>query len=208
MTMPLSSIPSDSFAFVVSAGTILELLFGTLVIALFWRWRSARLVPLLMVAPLSYLTSAGYFLLGVAIPEGDTALLIAMGIPALVIQLLGVLMLVFGLILMVLLFPLLGLSRDDPFRKVVTILFIGLVLHGFGMIAFALIFNPLELYIGIANVVSMVVTILVLATLFVRGGHFIERIAQTKVTLLRRTEVLSVCSLALIFIVAELIFLN
>jgi hypothetical protein len=208
MVMSLSSVPSDSLAFVSAAGTVLELLFGTLAVALFWRWRSVKLVPLLMVAPVSYLTSAGYFLVGVAMPEGDTALLVALGIPAHVIQLLGVLMLIFGVILIVLMFPLFGLSRDDKFRKVVTILFLGLVLHGFGMIAFALFFNPLELYIGIANVVSMTVTVLILAVIFLRGGHHLERISHTKIAVPERYTVLYVVGLAMIFIVAELIFLN
>ncbi len=208
MTIPLSSVPTDYFAFILSAGTILELLFGTVVLALFWHWRSTKLVPLLMIAPTSYLTSAGYFLVGLAIPEGDTAQLIALGVPALVIQILGVLMLVFGVILLVLLFPLIGLSRDDPFRKIVMVLFLGLVLHGFGMIAFALLFEPMELYIGIANVVSMIISTLILATIFRRGGHFIERISKTQVAVLERSTVLYVVGLALIFIVAELIFFN
>jgi len=208
MAMPLSSIPTEIFSFVLSAGTILELLFGTVVVALFWRWRSTKLVPLLMIAPTSYLTSAGYFLIGTAIIEGDTALLIEMGVPALVMQILGVLMLVFGVIFLVLLFPLLGLSRDDSFRKVAMILFIGLVLHGFGMIIFALLFSPLELYIGIANVISMSVTVLVLSAIFLRGGHFLERISQTKVAVIERSTVLYVIGLAMVFIVAELIFFN
>ena len=117
-------------------------------------------------------------------------------------------MLVFGVILLVLLFPLLGLSRDDSFRKVLMILFLGMVLHGFGMIAFALIFNPLELYIGIANVVSMIVSALMLAAIFTRGGHYLDRISHSQVATLERSTVLYVTGLALIFIVAELIFFN
>lgn len=208
MTVPLSSIPTDNFAFVLSAGTILELIVGTIVIALFWRWRRPEIVPILMVAPLSYLKSAGYFLVGIAIPDGDTALLITMGIPALVIQTLGVLMLVFGVLLLILMFPLLGISRDDSFRKIVMILFLGMALHGFGMIAFALILNPLELYIGVANVVSMMVTILILAAIFRRGSNFLEKIVHSDVSQLERSRVLSIAGLALIFIIAELIFFN
>jgi hypothetical protein len=208
MTVPLSSIPSDYMAFVLSAGTILELIVGTIVFALFWRWRKLELVPILMVAPLSYLKSAGYFLVGIAIPDGDTALLIAMGLPALVIQSLGVLMLVLGVLLLILMFPLLGISQDDSFRKIVLILFIGMVLQGFGMIAFALIFNPLELYIGVANVVSMMMTILMLAAIFKRGGTFFEKIAHSDTAYLERSRVLSIAGLAFIFIITELIFFN
>ena len=208
MTMPLQTIPSTSLAFVASAGTIVELLFGTIVFVTLWRWRTPILVPLLMVAPVAYLSSAGYYLVGPAIPDGDTALMISMGVPAILVQVLGVLMLVFGVILMIQMFPLLGLSQADSFKRIFSVLFLGMVLHGFGMIAFALLFNPLELYIGIANVISMMVTILVLVAVFVRGGHFLERITHSEMTLLERTKILSIAGLALIFIVAELIFLN
>ena len=132
----------------------------------------------------------------------------SMGVPALLIQVLGVLMLIFGVILIILMFPLLGLSRADSFKRVSSVLFLGMVLHGFGMITFALLFSPLELSIGVANVISMTVTILVLAAIFVRGGHILERISHSEVTNLERTKVLSIVGLALIFIIAELIFLN
>ena len=117
-------------------------------------------------------------------------------------------MLVFGVILLVLLFPLLGLSRDDTFRKIVVVLFLGMVLHGFGMIFFALIFNPMELSIGIANVVSMTATILMLAAVFLHGGHYLERISYSKVAALERNTILYVAGFAMAFIVVELIFLN
>jgi hypothetical protein len=207
-TMPLQTVPSTSLAFVASAGTVMEILFGTIVIAILWRWRTPLLLPLLMVAPTAYLSSAGYYLIGPAIPEGDTALMISMGVPAILVQTLGVLMLIFGVILMILMFPVLSLSPEDSFKRVFSILFLGMVLHGFGMIAFALLLNPLEVYIGIANVISMIVTIVVLTAIFFRSGHFLERINHSEVTPLKRNKVLFIAGLALIFIVVELIFLN
>ena len=208
MTVPLSSIPPQYMALMLSSGTISELIFGTLVMAILWHWRSSNLAPLLMLAPLSYLKSAGYFIVGIAIPDGDTALLMALGVPALIIQALGVFMLVFGIILLILIFPLLGLSREDSSKKVFAILFLGLVFHGVGMITFALMFNPVELSIGIANVVSMIMTVTLLTILFVKRGHIFEKIARSEVALLKRPVVLSIASMALILIITELIFLN
>ncbi|MGY5879613.1 MAG: hypothetical protein RTV31_05150 [Candidatus Thorarchaeota archaeon] len=208
MTMPLLPIPSDSLAWVAAAGTIVELVFGTAVFAIFWRWRSSKLLPLLMAAPLSYLTSAGYFLLGSSIVDGDTALMITMGIPELLIQGLGAVMLVLGVVFLILMFPLLGMSRNDSFKRIFLILFLGMTLHGFGMIVFALVANPYELYIGIANVVSMMFTITILAGVFVRKGHFFDQLSHSEVAILDRTTVLLVSGVALVLIILELLFLN
>ena len=208
MTMPLQSIPFTSLVLVASSGTIVELLFGTIVFALFWRWRTSKLVPLLMVTPVAYLSSAGYYLVGTAIPDGDTTLMISMGVPAILVQVLGVLMLIFGVILMILMFPLLGLSPANSFKRVLSVLFLGMVLHGFGMIFYALAFSPLEMYIGIANVVSMMITVTVLAGLFVRRGQFFDRISHTDLATLDRRFVLQNAGFALAIIIVELIFFN
>ena len=76
------------------------------------------------------------------------------------------------------------------------------------MIVFALVANPVELYIGIANVVFMIFTVTILAGVFVRGTHLFNRISHTEVAKLDRTTVLSVVGIALIFIIFELLFFN
>jgi len=207
MAMPSNPIPLNVLAFVASAGTIVELVVGTLVFATLWRWRTQRLIPLLMVAPISFLKSGGYFLVGVSIPEGDTALMIALGVPSPLIQILGILMTIVGVIMLTLMFPLLGLSRNDSFQRVLLVLFVGFVLYGFGMIVFAMIFNPLEVYIGIANVISMTVTVTILTVIFTRGGHILERISKSEVVVLKRFNVLATAGISLVFIIFELILL-
>ncbi|MGY5870713.1 MAG: hypothetical protein RTV72_00565 [Candidatus Thorarchaeota archaeon] len=208
MTMPLDPIPPTSLFFAVAAGTVVELIFGTIVFVIFWKWRNPKFLPILMAAPISYLSSAGYYLVGTAVSDGDTALMISMGVPAILIQSLGVLMLILGVVLLILMFPLLGISQSDSFLRIFSILFLGMVLHGFGMIAFALLFNPADVYIGIANVISMTITVTVLAGVFVRGNHIFNRLSHTEVAQLDRTTVLAIAVLALVLIILELLFLN
>ncbi len=209
MAMPLSPIPSNVLVYVASAGTIFELITGTLFVTIFWRWRNPKLLPLLMIGPSSYLKSAGYFMVGTSlVPDGDTALLVAMGIPDIVIQALGIFMLVIGAVLLLLMFPLFGLSITDSFKRIFTILFLGLVIHGFGMILFALLVNPLELYIGVANVFSMILTTTILTGVFIRSGTFFDRLSYTELSSLERKSILQIAGVALALIIFELIFFN
>jgi len=147
-------------------------------------------------------------LAGVSVADGDTALMISLGVPSLLIQALGVVFIVVGAILLILLFPLFGITPDDSFRKLFLILFIGMTLHGFGMIAFASAFNPSELYIGLANVVSMSITTLVFAGIYTRGYSFFNRLVHTEVAKLDRIAIYSAIGFALLLIVLEILFLN
>ncbi|MFW9802237.1 MAG: hypothetical protein ACFFFC_06275 [Candidatus Thorarchaeota archaeon] len=208
MARPLSSIPSASLLFVTSAGTIAELLFGAIVGAAIWQWRSPKLTPLLMSAPIAFLSSAGYFLAGTGVAGSDVIIMISSGVPAILLQVLGVLLVILGAIAFILLFPLLGISPDHPFSRVFSILFIGLTLHGIGMIAFALAFNPSELYVGIANVISMTITTILLASVYVKGSRTFHSLSRTAISNSDNTAIYSSIGLATLFIVFELIFFS
>jgi hypothetical protein len=131
-----------------------------------------------------------------------------MGVPDIIIQTLGIFMLVIGGVLLLLMFPLVGLSHTNPIKRIFTILFLGLVIHGFGMILFALLFNPLELYIGVANVFFMIITISILTGVYVRSGTFFEHLSNTEVSSLTRTSILQIAGFALVLIIVELMLFN
>jgi len=208
MAQPLSPVPLDSLLFVAAAGTAMELLFGSAIFLLLWRFRNPHLAPLLMCVPVSFLSSGGYFLAGVSVADGDTALMISLGVPAILIQVLGILFVILGAVSLLLLFPLLGITPEVSFKRLFVILFVGMTLHGFGMIAFALTFNPLEISIGIANVISMLVSVTIFAGVYVKKSRFFDRISHTEVAILNRTTITSILVIALIIIIAELSFFN
>lgn len=208
MAMPLSPIPQDFLVYAVIAGTALELLFGTCMILLFWHFRSSRLVPLLACGPMAYLKSGGYFLVGTSVEGGDTALMISLGIPEVVVYSLGLLFIIIGSVMMLLLFPLFGISRDISFRDLFIVLFIGLIPHGIGMIIFALVVNPLALSIGIANVLSMLLTVTILTVIYVKKNTFLDRISHTETSKIDQNGLLAIIAFAVIFIVIELLLFN
>lgn len=208
MAKPLSQIPESSMLFVTVAGTAAELLFGVVVIVILWRWRAPRLVPLLMTAPIAFLSTAGYFLFGSSVPGSDVVLMISVGIPAILIQVLGLLIVIMGAILFFLLFPLLGISPEYTLRDTFSILFIGMTLHGFGMIAYALVYQPLELYIGVANVISVAVMIPIFTFVYKRAYSRIDRLQHTDLVMPNTAIVYSVLAFAIVLISFELLFFN
>ena len=137
MAMPLGSIPQNFLVYAAAAGTILELLFGASVMLFLWRFRTPRLVPLLVCGPVAFLKSGGYFLVGTSVEGGDTALMISLGMPEVIVYSLGFLFIIIGSIAFMMLFPLFGISPEFSFRTLFTLLAVGLIPHGIGMIVFA-----------------------------------------------------------------------
>ena len=76
------------------------------------------------------------------------------------------------------------------------------------MIAFASAFNPSELPIGLANVVSMSITVLIFAGVYTRSSLFFDSLVHTEVAKLDQIAVYSAIGFALVLIVLETLFLN
>ena len=208
MAMPLRPIPQDFLVSAVAAGTIVELLFGTSMLLILWRFRIPRFVPLLACGPISYLKSGGYFLVGTSVEGGDTALMLSSGIPELLIYSLGLIFIIVGSITLLLLFPLLGIGPDISFRSLFGVLLIGLIPHGIGMIIYAQLSNPLGISIGIANVLFMLMTVTILTSVYVKKSAFFDRISHTRVSEIDRTGLIAIISFALILIIVELLLFN
>jgi hypothetical protein len=208
MAMPLSPIPHESLLFAVASGMITEVLFGTTVFLALWRWRSPRLAPLLLIGPFSYLSSSGYLLAGNIVPDSDISLILSAGVPLLLIQMLAVALMVLGAFSLFLLFPLLGVSMDDSTLRILIMLFVGMTAHGFGMILFALITNPQEMYIGTANVISMSITVTILSGVYAKVRAAIDRVVHTEVAQLKWRTVFSVLGIAALLIAFEFLFFN
>jgi hypothetical protein len=208
MAQPLAPIPQDSFLFVVASGMIIEVAVGTIVFLSLWRWRRPMLVPILLLGPLSYLSVSGYLLAGTIVPGSDLALMISAGIPYPLLQIIGILLMVFGAFAFLLLFPLLGISTETTLLRIFMILLVGLTVHGFGMILFALITNPSELYVGVANVISMFITVSVLSVVYTRYKMSIDRRIHTDVAEPSPRIVYATLAFALGFIIFELLFFN
>lgn len=208
MAQPLAPIPQDSFLFVVASGMIIEVVVGTIVFLSLWRWRRPMLVPILLLGPLSYLSVSGYLLAGGIVPSSDLSLMISAGIPYPLLQIIGILLMVFGAITFFLLFPLIGISAKTTLLRTFLILLVGMTVHGFGMILFALIMNPSELYVGIANVISMFITVSVLSIVYTKYKMSIDRRIHTDVAELSQLIVYATLAFALGFIIFELLFFN
>jgi hypothetical protein len=134
--------------------------------------------------------------------------MMSLGVPAILLVVVGGLFVILGVVTLILLFPLLGISPNVSFKKLFVILFIGLNFQGFGTIVYSLAFNPLDLYNGISNVILWSVVALILTGVYIWKSQFFDRISHTEVGKLDRTTIISSLAIALILIIIELLFFN
>lgn len=204
----LSEVPLESLLFITAAGPAIELLFGAVIFLALWRFRNPRLVPLLMCGPISFLHSGGNLSVGTVFGAGDTIVMMALGVPAILLQVVGGLFVILGVVSMILLFPLLGISPNISFKKLFAILFIGLTIQGFSTIAYSLAFAPWDFTNGISNVILWSIVAVIITGVYVKKNQFFDRVFHTEVAILDRTIVISSIAIALVLIIFELLFFN
>ena len=205
----LSPVPLESLLFVTAAGPAIELLFGIVLFLLLWHFRTLRLVPLLICVPVSFLHCGGNLAVGTLFGGGsDTAVMMSLGVPAILLQVVGGLFIILGAVSMILLFPLLGITPNVSVTKLFVILFIGMNFQGFGTIAYALAFNIMEISNGIMNVILWSVIVTILTGVYVKKSQFFDRVSHTEVAILDRTTIISSLTIALVLIIFELLFFN
>lgn len=106
------------------AGPLFSLLVSAAILAVLWHWRRPLLLPLLLMFPVAMVQEGVTFSLGLLTPGGDASFIVAWGVPAPVLVLLGAFLLICGVAWLALLLPLAGLSRDAGFgtRWLVTVI--------------------------------------------------------------------------------------
>jgi len=205
----LSEVPLESLLFITAAGPAIELLFGVVVFILLWGFRNPRLVPLLICGPISFLHAGGNLSVGTLFEGGsDTAVMMSLGVPAILLQVVGGLFVILGIVSLILLFPLLGITPTVSFKKLFVILFIGLTIQGLSTIVYSLAFAPWDLSNGIMNFILWSVVTVILTSVYVKKNQFFDRISHTEVAVLDKPTIISSLAIALVLIIFELLFFN
>ncbi len=109
-----------------AAGPLFNLALGMGCFLLLWRFRRPRLLPLLMWGPVAMVQEGVTFSLGLLTPGGDAQWVAGMGIPAMIILILGILLLLAGVIMIAGLITLPGIRSEDSFGRKYFILLLGM----------------------------------------------------------------------------------
>lgn len=122
-----SSAPQEILGITSLAGPLFNLLLGLTVSLSLWRVRRPMLLPLVLWGPVALVQEGVTFSLGTLTPGGDAQLIVAWGVPAVIIVGLGVLFLASGIAMICWLLPLVNLSPVDSFGRKFTVVIAGMV---------------------------------------------------------------------------------
>jgi hypothetical protein len=113
-----------------AAGPLANVLFGLIVFTLLWKRRNPFLFPLLLWGPLACVQEGLGQILTISDPGSDAFLMVAAGLPQPVLIVICILLLIIGILLFGLVFPIAGLSPGVSAFKRLAILLGGMLPYG------------------------------------------------------------------------------
>ena len=109
-----------------AAGPLLNLALGIGCFFLFWRLRRPLLLPLLMWGPVAMVQEGVTFSLGLLTPGGDAQWVVGLGIPAMIVLMVGIVLLMAGMIMIAGLITLAGIQPSLSFERKYFIVLLGM----------------------------------------------------------------------------------
>jgi len=122
----VTTLSDKSMGITAATGPLFNLILGASCFLLLWRKRKPVLLPLLMWGAVSMVQEGVTFSLGFLTPGGDAEWIAAMGIPAALILITGILCILAGVGAITLLLPLAGVEADSSYWKRLLIVLLGM----------------------------------------------------------------------------------
>jgi len=152
---------SDKVIGVTSAtGPLFNLLLAVTCLLLQWRIRRPVLLPFLLWGPIAMIQEGVNFSLGMMTPGGDAQWITAMGMPKLILVLIGSFLLIAGLKTISLLLPLTNMERAFPFKDKFLIVLLGMCSLIFIRFIHSVVASPTSI---VENLVPLIFSLLLAA---------------------------------------------
>ena len=113
MIVGVTSLPDKVIGVTSATGPLFNLLLAVTCLLLLWRIRRPALLPFLLWGPIAMIQEGVNFSLGMMTPGGDAQWIADMGIPKLILVLIGSFLLMVGIKTISLLLPLTAINRND-----------------------------------------------------------------------------------------------
>ena len=162
---PLVPLPAEHLLYLSVSGMIFQTVVFVVIGALVWRSRSVLMCPLMMCLPMSMINVGSYLLMGAIVEGSDVVMMTEAGVPPMLIQIFGLVTLMFGLWSFTRLLPVAGFKQNDSRASVFLPLFIGTGLYSFTMLMYGYL-SGYGTMIGVINVISSFITGVVYTWIF------------------------------------------
>ena len=135
-------IPASMIGWPDAAGPLANVAFGLIVFALLWKKRTPFTFPLLLWGPLACAQEGIGQIMTTSDAGSDAARMIAAGFPEPLLIVISIFLLLFGIFLFGLIFPVAGISMDTSFFKRMWIIATGMIPYGLLTLLICVLASP------------------------------------------------------------------
>ncbi|MDX1359380.1 MAG: hypothetical protein R3232_11165 [Clostridia bacterium] len=197
----------ELFGYVDAAGPLFNILISTIILAVLWKFRKPVLMPLILMAPLSYFQEGfSSFMQIILNQQGtDSIRMIRSGVPMVILLVVSIALLLFGIFLFVAMFPLFNIKKEYSFGRVFSIVYGATGLNMIIMLLFALQKGMDEITRALILLAGMLIFSLIFTSL--HKLYFSKRIVfKIRETNISNVDIYITFSIALIAVISGIIY--
>jgi hypothetical protein len=135
-------IPESMIGWPDAAGPLANVAFGLLIFAILWKKRTPFTFPLLLWGPLACVQEGIGQVMTTSDAGSDAARMIAAGLPEPLLIVISILLILIGISLFGLIFPVVGISMDSPFFRRLVIIAGGMIPYGLLTLLICVLASP------------------------------------------------------------------
>ena len=135
-------IPDNMMGWPDAAGPLANVAFGLIIFAVLWKKRTPFTFPALLWGPLACVQEGISQIMTLSDHGSDAARMIAAGLPEPLLTVIGILLILIGIFLFGIIFPVAGISMDTPFFKRLGIIAGGMIPYGLLTLLISILFSP------------------------------------------------------------------
>ena len=165
---PWVSLPPEHLLYISTSGMLFQTIIFSILGLILWRSRSILMFPLMMCLPMSMINVGSYLLMGAIVEGSDVILIAEAGVSPILIQIIGLITLIFGLWTFTRLLPVAGFRQtDSPYRIFIPI-FLGTGTYSIAMLVYGYL-SGYGTMIGAINLVASFIIGIVYTVLLKRS---------------------------------------
>jgi len=167
---PWVSLPPEHLLYISASGMIFQTVVFSIVGLILWRSRSILMFPMMMCLPMSMINMGSYLLMGAIVEGSDVVLITEAGVLPILIQVIGLITLIFGLWTFTRLLPVAGFRQTDSASSIFIPIFIGTGTYSLAMLVYGYL-SGYGTMIGVINLVASLITGIIYTGL-VKGSQY------------------------------------
>jgi hypothetical protein len=211
-TMNGEPIADEDLLFILLAGPAFSIIVNTIITIIAMFFRNQYLLPLLMTGGVAYMSEAlngfGVFFTYKYEIQSDYIPLLEVGVHPSILALIFTLMIIISFFLLWMIWPLLNISKEDKFFRIVLI-HSAFILHNLILLIGSIILyktNPEFLPIALLAVVAQLIFLIIRILLYRKVQPIIDRIFHTELKKHKWSAIGPAIGIAVFLVIIELIF--